>query len=374
MTAPSIAAVPFVDLSAAHAPIADRMRDAIAGVMERNDYILGGDVAEFEREFAAYCDVAYGIGVDSGTSALELALRAGGVGPGDEVITSANTFIATALAITAVGATPVLVDIDPDTHNLDPERTAAAVTARTRAIIPVHLYGHPAPMDEVMSIAAEHDLFVVEDASQAHGARYRGARVGSLGHVAAFSLYPSKNLGALGDAGVLVTDDEDVAERLRLLRNYGSTVKYRHDVIGWNRRMDTMQAAVLRVKLPLLDGWNDARRRAASRYDEEIDRRAAHVIARPVTAAWAEPVFHLYVVRTPHRDALKAHLGDRGISTVIHYPIPIHLQQAYSSLGHSVGDFPVTERDADEVLSLPMYPGLEDDAVDRVVDAVASFV
>lgn len=370
MTAPAVQQVPFVDLSAIHQPLIAEIREAIDGVLERNDYILGDDVRGFEEEFAAYCEAAHGVGVDSGTSALELALRALGVGPGDEVVTSANTFIATALAVTAVGARPVLIDIDPVTQNLDPNRIEGVITDRTRAIIPVHLYGHPAPMDEIMQIANRHGLAVIEDASQAHGARYKGRRVGSIGHVGAFSLYPSKNLGALGDAGVLVTDDPDLAESVRHLRNWGSTVKYRHDTVGWNRRMDTLQAAVLRIKLRHLDDWNASRRAAASRYDSLFDERQLP-IRRPQTAAWAEPVYHLYVVATSDRDDLQLHLQGEGVGTVIHYPTPIHLQPAYQDLGYGVGDFPVTERSAREILSLPMFPGLAPASIDRVVDAIA---
>jgi dTDP-4-amino-4,6-dideoxygalactose transaminase len=372
MTAPAIQQIPFVDLSAIHDPLVDEMRAAINGVLERNDYILGDDVRGFEEEFAAYCEADHGVGVDSGTSALELSLRALGVGPGDEVITSANTFIATALAATAVGARPVLIDIDPLTQNLDPNRIEAAITDRTRAIIPVHLYGHPAPMDEIMQIAEAHGLSVIEDASQAHGARYKGRRVGGIGHVGAFSLYPSKNLGALGDAGVLVTNDSDLAESIRHLRNWGSTVKYQHDTVGWNRRLDTLQAAVLRIKLRHLDGWNASRREIASRYDELFDDRDLP-IRRPHTASWAESVYHLYVVAASERDDLQRHLQSEGVGTVIHYPTPIHLQPAYADLGYGVGDFPITERAATEILSLPMFPGLSLASVDRVVDAVAAW-
>lgn len=372
MTAPAVQQIPFVDLSAIHDPLIDEMRAAINGVLERNDYILGDDVRGFEEEFAAFCEADHGVGVDSGTSAIELALRALGVGLGDEVITSANTFIATALAATAVGARPVLVDIDPVTQNLDPNRIERVINERTRAIIPVHLYGHPAPMDEIMQIANAHGLAVIEDASQAHGARYKGRRVGGIGHVGAFSLYPSKNLGALGDAGVVVTNDADLAESIRHLRNWGSTVKYRHDTVGWNRRLDTLQAAVLRIKLRHLDSWNASRREIAARYDLLFDRLDL-AIRRPQTAPWAEPVYHLYVVSAPDRDDLQRHLQAEGIGTVIHYPTPIHLQPAYADLGHGYGDFPVTERAATEILSLPIFPGLAIASVERVVDVIAAW-
>ena len=372
MTAPAIQKIPFVDLSAIHEPLLDEMRAAINGVLERNDYILGDDVRCFEEEFASYCEADHGVGVDSGTSALELSLRALGVGIGDEVITSANTFIATALAATAVGARPVLVDIDPVTQNLDPNRIEGAISERTRAIIPVHLYGHPAPMDEIMQIADKRGLPVIEDASQAHGARYKGRRVGSIGHVGAFSLYPSKNLGALGDAGVLVTNDGGLADTIRHLRNWGSTVKYQHDTVGWNRRLDTLQAAVLRIKLRHLDGWSASRREIASQYDRAFDELDLP-IRRPHTAPWAEPVYHLYVVAASDRDDLQRHLQAEGIGTVIHYPTPIHLQPAYADLGYGVGDFPETERAAAEILSLPMFPGLAPASVDRVVEAIAAW-
>ena len=372
MTISIDAAIPFVDLAAMHRPIADEINGAIAGVLARNDYILGDDVAHFEDEFAAYCEATHGVGVDSGTSALELALRALGVGPGDEVITSANTYIATALAVTAVGARPVLVDVDPTTRNLDPSRVAEAITPRTRCLIPVHLYGHPAPMDEIMELARTEGLRVIEDASQAHGARYRGRRVGGIGDVGAFSLYPSKNLGALGDAGIIVTNDPDIADRVRLLRNWGSRRKYVHETVGWNRRLDTLQAAVLRIKLRHLDAWNQSRRDVARLYDAMLSDRCPEVMT-PTTAQWAEPVYHLYVVGSRNRDDLQRHLADDGITTVIHYPIPIHLQGAYRELGYVRGDFPVAEQDADRVLSLPMHPNMTDDVVERIVRSVETF-
>ncbi len=364
--------MPFVDLSAQFASIRDDIEAAIAGVLERNDFILGDSVARFEEEMAAYCEAAHAVGVDSGTSALELALMALGVGSGDEVITVANTFIASALAISYVGATPVLVDIDPDTYQIDPALIEAAITPRTKAIMPVHLYGHPADMDPINEIARSHGLKVVEDASQAHGARYKGRRVGALGDVSAFSLYPAKNLGAYGDAGVVVTDDLEIADQIRLLRNYGSKVKYRHELRGFNRRLDTLQAAVLRVKLRYLDAWNAARRNHGAKYDELLQEHT-DVVRLPATAEFAEPVFHLYVVQHEERDRLQEHLADRGISTVIHYPIPIHLQPAYADLGHDEGSFPLTERAATRILSLPMYAELQADDINYVCDAVAGF-
>jgi dTDP-4-amino-4,6-dideoxygalactose transaminase len=315
----------------------------------------------------AYCDVRHAVGVHSGTSALELLLRAYGIGAGDEVITAANTFIATAFAISHCGATPVLVDADPDTHTVDPSQMAAAVTARTRALIPVHLYGQPADMRAIAAIADEHGLLVIEDACQAHGARYDGARAGSLGDAAVFSFYPSKNLGAHGDGGIAVTDDAAVAERVRLLRNYGCVTKYRSEVVGYNRRLDTLQAAMLRVKLPLLDAWNDARRTHAARYDEVLEGLP---VTLPVTREDVEHVWHLYVVRVSDRDRVRERLDASGIDTQIHYPVPIHLQPAYRALGYRPGDFPVAERNAGEMISLPMYPELPAEAPERVAEAL----
>ncbi len=363
--------VPFVDLAAQYAAIEWDVNGAIARVLSRTDFILGRDVGLFEGEYAAFCETEHAVGVDSGTSALEMALMAYGIGRGDEVITTANTFIATTLAISYTGATPVLVDIDPQTYMMDPALLEGAITPRTKAIMPVHLYGHPVDMDPVLELAGRHNLIVIEDASQAHGARYKGRRVGSLGHAAAFSLYPGKNLGAYGDAGIVVTNDAKTAETLRLLRNYGSTKKYHHMLRGYNRRLDTLQAAILRVKLERIDAWNAIRRQHAQEYSQLLRGTS---LALPVVADFAEPVYHLYVVRVPDRDSLQAHLHDRGISTVIHYPIPIHLQPAYRDLGYARGDFPITEGYADQILSLPMYPELTSDAIKYVTDAIQDFV
>lgn len=363
--------VPFVDLAAQYATLETEVNAAIANVLRRTDFILGQDVERFEEEFAAYCGVKFGVGVDSGLSALELLLRAYDIGPGDEVITAANTFIATALAISGVGATPVLVDIDPDTYMMDIGQLEAAITPRTAAIMPVHLYGHVADMDALMAIADRYGLIVLEDASQAHGAWYHGARVGSLGHAAAFSLYPAKNLGAYGDAGIVVTNDAQIVDRVRLLRNYGSTKKYHHEVQGSNRRLDTLHAAILRVKLRQLDQWNAARRRHAQHYNERL--KEANVVC-PQEADHTVPVYHLYVIRVADRDGLQAHLRAKGIATVIHYPVPIHLQPAYASLGYPQGAFPITEKFAGEMLSLPMYAELSDEAVEYVAAAVKEYV
>jgi dTDP-4-amino-4,6-dideoxygalactose transaminase len=364
--------VPFVDLGAQLTPIRDEVDAAMAAVLERGDYILGESVAAFEEEFAAYCGVRFGVGVDSGTSGLELALAACGIGPGDEVITVANTFIATVLAISHVGAVPVLVDVAPDTFTMDLDAVEAAIGPATKAIVPVHLYGYPAAMDRVTALAARHGLRVIEDASQAHGATYQGRRAGSFGDAAVFSLYPAKNLGALGDAGVVVTDDPAIDHELRLLRNYGSEVKYHHLSKGHNRRLDTLQAAVLRVKLPHLDHWNEARRIAAAHYDEALDGIDG-VIVPPRPTLAEEPVYHLYPILAARRDELQEHLSRDGIATGIHYPVPIHLQPAYADLPYESGAFPRTEEQARALLSLPMYPGLTSRDVARVVESIRTF-
>ena len=359
--------VPFVDLEAQYAAIADDLEAVALGSLRETAYILGRDVARFEEEFAAYCEAPHAVGVDSGISAIELALRAFGVGAGDEVITQANTFVATALAISSVGARPVLVDAEPDFYGIDLEALRRAITPRTKAILPVHLYGQPVDMDPLMDLARERDLVVVEDACQAHGARYKGRRAGSLGHAAAFSFYPSKNLGACGDGGMIVTGDGEAAERMRSLRNYGQREKYHHVTVGFNRRLDTLQASILRVKLRHLDRWNAERRRWAELYRELLPHTE---VALPREAPYAESVWHLYVIESPVRDELRAHLAEQGISTGIHYPIPIHLQPAYRDLGYRRGDFPVTERTAERILSLPMYAELTPEMVERVAQAV----
>jgi dTDP-4-amino-4,6-dideoxygalactose transaminase len=363
--------VPFVDLAAQYTAIADQIDEAISGVLRGTDFILGQEVGLLEEEFAAFCEARYAVGVDSGTSALELALRACGIGPGDEVITAANTFIATALAISYTDAIPVLVDVDPWTYTMDVSWLERAVTPRTRAIIPVHLYGQPADMDAILEIARQHRLVVIEDACQAHGARYKDRRVGSLGHAAAFSFYPAKNLGAYGDGGMVVTNDERVAESLRMLRNYGQREKYHHALRGYNHRLDTLQAAVLRVKLQHLDAWNDARRRHARLYGELLPQS---LVVLPVETDCAEPVYHLYVIRVTDRDGLRSYLQDRGIATGIHYPIPIHLQPAYRDLGYEKGSFPITEEHANQVLSLPMYAELTPGLIEHVAATIGQFV
>jgi dTDP-4-amino-4,6-dideoxygalactose transaminase len=365
--------VPFVDLRAQYDSIEDDVRAAIDGVIESSEFILGTELDLFEREFADFCGSRHAVGVDSGTSALELALRAFGIGPGDEVITVANTFVATAFAISYTGATPVLVDCDSATSNLDVSAVEAAITEKTRAIVPVHLYGRPAQMPDVMQLARRHGLVVVEDACQAHGARIDGRRVGSFGDAAAFSFYPGKNLGAYGDGGAVVTSDDRAATALRLLRNYGQREKYRHSTLGYNRRLDTLQAAVLRVKLAHLDEWNDARRGHALRYADLLGGVDGVDLPDDGTAPGLEHVWHLFVIRSPERDALRDHLGARGIQTGIHYPVPVHMQPAFEGAGYGPGAFPETESQAAQVISLPMYPELTPDDIAYVAGAVGEF-
>lgn len=360
--------VPFADLKEQYHAISGEIDDAVRGVIQRADFILGKEVEEFETEFAAYLGVKHAVGVGSGLAALELALRAYGIGPGDEVVTAANSFVATALAIAAVGARPVLADIDPLTHNIDPRALEAAITPRARAAIPVHLYGQPAALEPILAVSERHNLLVIEDACQAHGARYQGRRVGGFGHAAAFSFYPAKNLGAYGDGGMVTTDDPSVAEKVRRLRNYGQVAKYHHEVAGTNSRLDTLQAAVLRVKLRYLDRWNESRRQHASSYGRLLDGLP---LRRPSVAGDVEHVYHLYVIEVDERDRVREALHALGVETGIHYPVPIHLQKAFASLGHRPGDFPVTEAAAQSVLSLPMFPELTEAQVADVAEALS---
>jgi dTDP-4-amino-4,6-dideoxygalactose transaminase len=362
--------VRFVDLGAQYRDLAAEIEPAIAAVLSNTDFILGRAVSQLEEEFAIFCDGSYAVAVDSGTSALELSLRAFEIGAGHEVITVANSFIASALAVSHTGAKPVLVDCNPENYTIDVSRLEQAITPRTRAIIPVHLYGQPADMDPILEIASKYDLVVIEDACQAHGASYKGKRVGSLGHAAAFSFYPGKNLGAYGDGGMVVTKDQRITKSLQSLRNYGQEQKYKHLSKGYNRRLDTLQAAILKVKLHHLDSWNSSRRQLAHLYNQSLEGAG---VVTPMVAPYAEPVWHLYVIRTKKRDALQAHLASEGVMTGIHYPIPIHLQPAYSDLGYRRGDFPVTEAYADEILSLPMYAELPTDAVRNVADIIREF-
>jgi dTDP-4-amino-4,6-dideoxygalactose transaminase len=361
--------IPFVDLRAAQTELGDELQAAVGRVIDSGRYLLGSELESFEREFADYCGTKHCVGVGSGLAALELSLRAAGVGPGDEVIVPAYTYVATWIAVSQVGATPVPVDVEESTYNIDAALIESAISERTAAIVPVHLRGQPADMDAISRLADAHDLAVIEDAAQAHGARHRERRVGGLGTAAAFSFYPAKNLGALGDGGAVTTDDDEIAERVRLLRNYGERRKYEAEVRGVNSRLAEIQAAVLRVKLARLDAHNEARGELASVYRESL---AGHdEISLPRVPDWAEPVWHLFVVNHPDRDACQAALEDQGIATLIHYPIPPHLSGAYSEMGLGEGSYPVTERLAATTLSLPMYPQLDRGDAERVAEAVA---
>ncbi len=361
------ARISFLDVAAAYAELQDELDAAARRVMASGQFILGPEVTAFEEEFAAFCDAGHAIGVGSGLDALRLILVAYGVGHGDEVLVPSNTFIATWLAVTHAGATPVPVEPDPMTHNLNAEAVEAAITPATKAIMPVHLYGSPADMDGLLAIGRDRGIPVVEDAAQAPGARYRGRRTGSLGDAAGFSFYPGKNLGALGDAGAVTTDDDALAERVRMLRNYGSRLKYHHDLPGLNSRLDSLQAAALRIKLRRLDEWNERRRAVAVRYLERL--AGVERLVPPGTPEWAHPVWHLFVVRHPRRDVLQRRLSEAGVDTIIHYPIPPHLSGAYAA-AFERAELPVAERLAGEVLSLPIGPHLAPEDADRVAAAV----
>ena len=360
--------IPFLDMKSVYGELKAELDAAYARVMESGWYVLGKEVEAFEGEYAAFCGTRHCIGVGNGLEALELILRAWNIGPGDEVIVPSNTYIATWLAVSAVGARVVPVEPTPAGPNIDPERLAAAITPRTRAIMPVHLYGEPADMDAIMALATKHGLKVVEDVAQAQGSRVRGRRAGSLGQAGAHSFFPTKNIGAFGDGGAVTTDDPAVADRLRALRNYGSKVKYVNIERGFNSRLDELQAAFLRVKLRHLDRWNEARRAVAARYDDKL--AGIPGLGLPRVPQWAEPVWHLYVVRTARRAELMQALEKAGIGALIHYPIPPHLQEAYADLGLSRGAFPLAEGLAETVLSLPMGPHLKPDAIDTVAGVV----
>jgi dTDP-4-amino-4,6-dideoxygalactose transaminase len=372
----TVTTIPFVDLKAQYQSIKTEMDAAIERIVSNTAFIGGSDMKAFEEEFAAYCAdgsgmQAYSASCGNGTDAIYLALKALGIGEGDEVITVSHTFIATAEMITMAGAKPVFIDIVEDTMLMDPELIEAAITARTKAIIPVHLYGQLCDMDRIMEIANRHGLKVVEDAAQSHGARWNGKRAGMFGHAATFSFYPGKNLGAYGDAGAVVSTDEQVIHRIRMMANHGRTDKYLHEFEGTSSRLDGMQAAVLRVKLPHLDSWNEGRRQVADRYCELLSDGS---VTLPTVHPNAEPVWHLFVIRTTDREGLQAHLKDRSVSSGVHYPVPLHLQPAYAHLGMATGSLPVTERVAEQILSLPMYSELTDDQIHQVVDAVRSGV
>jgi len=360
--------VPFVDLGAAQAEIEPELNAALMRVTASGRYLLGAELERFEQEFAAYCGTRHCVGVASGLSAIELALRAAGIGSGDEVIVPAYTFIATWLAVSRTGAKPVPVDVRQSTYNIDARQIADAITPRTAAMVPVHLRGEPAEMDMIDEIAAAHDLLVIEDAAQAHGATHRDRRVGGLGVAAAFSFYPSKNLGAVGDAGAVTTDDDALAEKVRLLRNYGMRAKYEVEEVGVNSRLGEVQAAALGVKLPYLDGWNRTRSELADRYRSSL--AGSEALTLPEVEGWADPVWHLFVVNHPDRDACGAALRNRGIETMVHYPVLPHLSKAYLDHGWPPGSLPVAERLAGSTLSLPMYPGLTGEQVETVAAAV----
>lgn len=363
--------VPFLDLRAQYVELAQPLDEAYRRVMESGWYILGAEVEAFEREFACCCGAAHCIGVGNGLDALHLMIQACGIGPGDEVIVPSNTYIATWLGISSVGATPVPVEPDVATYNLDPTQVERAITSSTRAILAVHLYGQTVDMNPIVEVARRHGLWVLEDAAQAHGARYEGKRAGSLADAAAFSFYPTKNLGAQGDAGAVVTDDPELADRVRVLRNYGSREKYRNEVKGVNSRLDPLQAAFLRAKLATLDSWNERRRDLAHTYLAKL--AGTPELMLPQVPQAADPVWHVFAVRHPRRDALQAHLASASIGTLVHYPIPPHLSGAYKDAGWKRGAFPVAEEIAATELSLPMGPHLSREQLDRVVESVWSF-
>jgi dTDP-4-amino-4,6-dideoxygalactose transaminase len=363
--------VPFVRLDNGDQALMEELLATVADVAGRGAFTLGAPVEQFESEFADWCGSKYSVGVSSGTAALELALRALEIGPGDEVIVPTNSFIATAEAVSAVGATPRLVDVDEDTSLLTAEIVAAALTPATRCVIPVHLYGRTVEMGPLADLCAEHDLYLIEDACQAHGSTYEGKRAGSIGHVGCFSFYPTKNLGAWGDGGALVTDDEAIAAKVRLLRSHGEGARHHHEMPARTDRLDGLQAAILSVKLGHLDEANQRRREAGERLTQAL--AGSSVITPAVVPVGRDHVFHLYVVRSKHRDELRAHLEAEGVASAIHYPTPIHLQPAYADLGQGPGSLPVAERLAGEICSLPIFPGIEPAEIDRVAAAVASF-
>ncbi len=362
--------VPFLDLAAGYAEFSGEVLAATERVLRSGQYIMGDELTAFEQEFASCCEASHAIGVASGLDALVLALKALDIGPGDEVLVPSHTFIATWLAVTHCGATPVPVEPNALTCNLDPALLEAHITTRTRVIMPVHLYGQPADLDAILAVARKHGLKVIEDAAQAHGARYKGKRIGSHGDLVAWSFYPGKNLGAFGDGGAVTTDDPQLAERIRLLRNYGSRVKYENDCIGHNSRLDNLQAAYLRIKLKRLEAWNQRRQDIADAYLQQLAPLADKGLQLPTVASWAEPAWHLFVVRHPDRDRLQARLLEDGVQTLVHYPIPPHRQLAYQGSAMAQAALPVAEELAGTVLSLPIGPQMNEEQVDMVVDAV----
>jgi len=362
--------IPFVDLKAQYSGIKQEIDEAMSRVFDKCQFVLGDEVEAFEAEFAAYCQAKHAVGVNSGTSALHLALLAAGIKPGDEVITASFTFVATAAAIRYAGATPVFVDVDPRSLTIDASNIEAAITPRTKAILPVHLYGQCVDMGPLLEIARSYGLMVIEDAAQAHGAEYQNRRAGSLGDLACFSFYPGKNLGAYGEGGAITTNDPAYDKALRVLRDHGQTAKYHHEVIGYNYRLEGIQGAVLRVKLRHLDEWNDARRRLAAMYRELLADGGVELVEE---MSYGTPVYHVFPILTDHRDAMAEHLKTSAIATGIHYPVPVHLQPAFADLGYKAGDLPITERAARQTLSLPMYPELSKEHVSIVTEFVRGF-
>jgi dTDP-4-amino-4,6-dideoxygalactose transaminase len=361
--------IPFSELKTQYENIKAEILEAFEQVFESSWFVLGKNVEAFEKEFASYCDAKYGIGVGSGTEALHLALLACGVQPGDEVITVANTAVPTISAISFAQATPIFVDIDPDSYTMNPNLIESKITEKTRVIMPVHLYGQSADMRPILNLAQKYNLKVIEDACQAHGAEYNGRKIGSLGELGCFSFYPSKNLGAYGDGGMVVTNDPELADRVWMLRNYGQRKRYCHDIKGFNSRLDELQAAFLRKKLEHLNRWNEWRRRLAQIYHDSLGKS----VVKPIEKDYAYHIYHLYVIRSQHRDDLQKYLMKNGIQTLIHYPVPVHLQQAYYDLNIKPESLPITEKYAAEILSLPMYPELKDDDVFYVADKINDF-
>ncbi|MSS74064.1 DegT/DnrJ/EryC1/StrS family aminotransferase [Candidatus Pacearchaeota archaeon] len=360
--------IPFLDLNRTHRPLREALLKQFAEHFDKNDFILGKAVEEFEKEFATYCGTAYGIGVANGLQALELILKAMNIGPQDEVITVANTFHATPAAIYAVGARPILVDTKED-FTIDTSLIESVITPKTKAIMPVHLYGQVCDMDEIMNIAKRHNLYVIEDACQSHGSMYKNKRAGNLGHAAAFSFYPGKNLGAFGDGGFITTNDANLMNKIKMIRNYGQSKKYCHDILGVNSRLDTLQATVLRLKLPHLDYWNSQRKNIAERYCAALK----DVVQVPMISKDRDHIYHLFVIRTDKREELMHYLKEKGIDSGLHYPVPIHLQKAFEYLGYSKGAFPKSELYADTILSIPIFPGMTDAEADYVINHIKSF-
>jgi dTDP-4-amino-4,6-dideoxygalactose transaminase len=360
--------IPFGDLKRQYISIKDEIDEAIRKVLNRGSFILGENVESFEREFSNFCGAKFGIGVGSGTEALHLSLVSCGVQAGDEVITVANTAVPTVSAISFANATPVFVDIDPESYNINPSKIEEKISKRTKVILPVHLYGQPADMDSILEVAKRHKLKVIEDACHAHGAEYKGRTVGTLGNIGCFSFYPTKNLSAYGDGGMVVTNDEEIAIRLKMLRNYGEERRYHNPIKGFNSRLDEIQAAILRVKLKYLSKWNERRRKIAESYNNLL-----RTVIKPKEMDYAKHVYHLYVIRSKKRDQLQIYLREKGIATLIHYPISIHLQGAYRELGLKDGSLPITETYADEILSLPVFSELNDEEIEYIADVINKF-